>query len=123
MKNNRARFTHCELPLKLAVSKYRLADYHGTGKGLTAYADLRSDAKAIFGRIDPRLDRIVLTVADIEKVEDTVHCRFSAWIKMPDLKAYLQNISSVHSVIIYKNLMPAIIRASEMLGLRSIVIE
>ena len=122
LRENRARFTHDVIPLKLATSKYRLADYHGTGRGLTAYADLRSGEKVTFGRIDPRLDRIVFTVADIEKVEDSVHCRFSAWVKMPDIKAYLQNISSHHSAMVYGDWTSTLIRVSEMLGLRPIVI-
>lgn len=123
LRENRARFTHDVIPLKLATSKYRLADYHGTGRGLTAYADLRSGEKVTFGRIDPRLDRIVLTVADIERVEDSVHCRFSAWVKMPDIEAYLQNISSHHSAMIYGDWTSTLIRVSEMLGLRPIVIK
>lgn len=122
LRENRARFTHDVIPLKLATSKYRLADYHGTGRGLTAYADLRSGEKVMFGRIDPRLDRMVFTVADIEKVEDSVHCRFSAWVKMPDIKAYLQNISSHHSAMVYGDWTSTLIRVSEMLGLRPIVI-
>jgi len=122
LRENRARFTHDVIPLKLATSKYRLADYHGTGRGLTAYADLRSGEKVTFGRIDPRLDRMVFTVADIEKVEDSVHCRFSAWVKMPDIKAYLQNISSHHSAMVYGDWTSTLIRVSEMLGLRPIVI-
>ena len=109
--------------MKIATSKYRLADYHGTGKGLTAYADLRIDEKVTLGRIDPRLDRIVFTVADIEKVEDSVHCRFSAWLKMPDIKAYLQNISSHHSAMIYGDWTSTLIRVSEMLGLQPVVIR
>jgi len=122
LRENRARFTHDVIPLKLATSKYRLADYHGTGRGLTAYADLRSGEKVTFGRIDPRLDRMVFTVADIEEVEDSVHCRFSAWVKMPDIKAYLQNISSHHSAMVYGDWTSTLIRVSEMLGLRPIVI-
>jgi len=121
LRENRARFTHDVIPLKIATSKYRLADYHGTGKGLTAYADLRTGEKVTFGRIDPRLDRIVFTVADIEKVEDSVHCRFSAWIKMPNVKAYIQNISSHHSAMIYGDWTSTLIRVSEMLGLKPIV--
>jgi len=123
LRDNKARFTHDVIPLRLATSKYRLADYHATGRGITAYADLRSGEKVTLGRIDPRLDRIVLTVADIEKVEDSVHCRFSAWLKMPDVKAYLQNISSHHSAMIYGDWTSTLIRVSEMLGLRPIVIE
>ncbi|HDM88448.1 MAG TPA: hypothetical protein ENG65_00455 [Candidatus Bathyarchaeota archaeon] len=123
LRENRARFTHDVIPLKIVTSKYRLADYHGTGKGLTAYADLRIDEKVTLGRIDPRLDRIVFTVADIEKVEDSVHCRFSAWLKMPDIKAYLQNISSHHSAMIYGDWTSTLIRVSEMLGLQPVVIR
>ena len=76
-----------------------------------------------FGRIDSHLDRIVLTVADIERVGDSVHCRFLAWVKMLDVEAYLQNVSSHHSAMIYGDWTSTLIRVSEMLGLQPIVIK
>ncbi len=104
LKNNKARLIHDVIPLSLATSKYKLEDFHNTGRGATAYATLRSDEVAKFGRIDPRLDRVVFTVAKIESVEDSVICCFSAWLKMKNTEEYIRNISSIHSAMVYGDL-------------------
>ena len=121
LKYNRARFTHDVIPLKPALTKYRLADYHNSGRGVTAYAELPR-GMATFGRIDPRLDRIVFTVARIESTEDSVHCRFSAWLKMRDTEGYVRGISSHHSAMVYGDWSSTLHRAAEMLKINAIEI-
>ena len=77
---------------------------------------------ATFGRIDPRLDRIVFTVARIESTEDSVHCRFSAWLKMRDTEGYVRSISSHHSAMVYGDWSSTLHRAAEMLKINAIEI-
>ena len=48
LKDNKARLIHDVIPLSLATSKYKLEDFHNTGRGATAYATLRSDEVATF---------------------------------------------------------------------------
>ncbi|RJS84628.1 hypothetical protein CW706_03585 [Candidatus Bathyarchaeota archaeon] len=61
-------------------------------------------------------------MADVEKVEDSVHCRFSAWVKMPNVRDYVQKISSHHSVMVYGDWISTLTRVAEMLGLQPIVV-
>ena len=122
LKDNKARLTHDVIPLSLAKSKYELEDFHNTGKGATAYATLRSDEVATFGRIDPRLDRVVFTVAKIESVEDSVICRFSAWLKMKNTEEYIRNISSIHSAMVYGDWSSTLHKVAEIMGFEPIEI-
>lgn len=119
LKSGKARLTHDVLPRKLCSSRYRPTDYHGTGKGITAYAELRKGVITL-GRLDPRLDRLVFTVARIEEVKDTVHCRFSIQLSLRDIHGFVKNISSHHVAMIYGDWGSTLRRSVEMLGLEVI---
>ena len=97
-----ARLTHDVIPLKVAKSKYILEHYHGSDRGVTTYAELPLGTVTL-ARIGPRMNRLVITLAEVKSVESSVHCSFSAYLQIKDLKNYVRQVSGVHSVVVYGN--------------------
>ena len=102
LKTNVVRLTHDVIPLTMGVEdKWILEDYHNTGKGATAYVPLKTDVDVTLLRISPDLSEMLAIKGRILKVEDTIHCRFSAWIKVRDAREIADNAYAFHHAMVY----------------------
>ena len=115
-RENRARLTHDVIPLSLAGGKCVLQRYHGTDKGLVPYADL-PEGTVTLARLGPTINRLVVTVAQVEKVENTIHCSFSLYLKFKDLKEYIRQSAGVHAVVSYGSHLKTLKRVADSVGI------
>jgi len=122
LSQNKARFTHDVIPLRVAKGKYFLMRYHNTDRGITAYAELPK-GEVTLARIGPKANRIVVTTAEIIEVESSGHCSFSAYLKMENLEEYLRQTSSLHNVITYGNHVSEIEKLGKILNLEVVKIK
>ena len=121
LSQNKARFTHDVIPLRIAKSKYFLTTYHNSGKGITGYAELPKGEITV-ARIGPEANRMVITTAEIVEVEKSGHCSFSAYLKMKNLEEYLRQTSSIHNVITYGNHISEIKKLGKIMNLKVVEI-
>jgi len=102
LKTNVVRLTHDVIPLSMGTSsKWVLEDYHNKGAGNTAYVPLKTGERVTLMRISPDLNEMLVIKGKIIKVEDSIHCRFSAWIKVNDARAIADNAYAFHHAMIY----------------------
>jgi len=119
LRTNIVRLTHDVIPLTMSIKdKFILEDYHNTGRGATAYAPLKVGEKVTLLRINPSLDEIFIIRGKIVRVEDTIHCRISVWIKVSDAKAIAENAYAFHHAMIYGDWSKELIKFAELMNIR-----
>jgi len=102
LKDNIVRLTHDVIPLTMCTkSRWHLEDYHNKGEGNTAYAPLKVGDNVTLLRISPNLEEMLVIKGKILKVEDTIHCRFSAWIKVDNARKIADKAYAFHHAMIY----------------------
>jgi len=121
LSQNKARFTHDVIPLRVAKSKYFLTRYHNSGKGITGYAELPKGEITV-ARIGPEANRMVITTAEIMEVENSGHCSFSAYLRLKNLEEYLRQTSSHHNVITYGDHISEMKKLGKMINLEVVEI-
>jgi len=119
LRTNIVRLTHDVIPLTMSIKdKFILEDYHNTGRGVTAYAPLKVGEKVTLLRINPSLDEIFIIRGKIVRVEDTIHCRISVWIKVSDVKAIAENAYAFHHAMIYGDWSKELIKFAELMNIK-----
>ena len=119
LKSNIVRLTHDVIPLTMgAEKKWILEDYHNTGRGSTAYVSLRNNSIVTLLRISPDLSEMIAIRGKILRVEDTIHCRFSAWIKVKNTREIAENAYSFHHAMIYGDYIRELKTFSELTGIK-----
>lgn len=119
LRTNIVRLTHDVVPLTMSVrDKFVLEDYHNTGRGATAYAPLKVGEKVTLLRINPGLDEILIIRGKIVRVEDTIHCRISVWIRVNDARAIAENAYSFHHAMIYGDWSRELIKFAELINIK-----
>lgn len=102
LSENVIRLTHDIIPLTMSESnKWVLEDYHGTGKGATAYAPLKTNEKVTLLRISPDLSRMTAIIGTVIRVDNTIHCRLSVWIKVSNARKIADQAFSLHHAMVY----------------------
>ncbi|RLE81287.1 MAG: hypothetical protein DRJ52_04530 [Thermoprotei archaeon] len=118
LKTNVVRLTHDVIPLTMGVkSKWALEDYHNMGKGATAYVPLKTNSDVTLLRISPDLSEMIAIKGKILKVEDTIHCRFSAWIKVRNVREIADNAYTFHHAMVYGDYTRELKLFSELTGI------
>jgi hypothetical protein len=118
-------FSHCISPLKLdgpkaAPMRYRLHDYHNMGRGVVPEVEFPIGKEVIAGAFSKNLRSFTLWPGRIQsQVKETEQtspsggfglnaCANTIKIKIRDAGHFLQNISSIHHVMVTGNYMKAI---------------
>ncbi|RLE93113.1 MAG: hypothetical protein DRN04_08160 [Thermoprotei archaeon] len=102
LRTNVVRLTHDVIPLTMGIEdKWILEDYHNMGKGATAYVPLKTGTDVTLLRISPDLSEMIAIKGKIMRVEDTIHCRFSAWIKVRNAREIADNAYAFHHAMVY----------------------
>ena len=118
-------FSHCVSPLKLdgpkaTPMKYRLHDYHNMGRGVVPEVEFPAGKEVIAGAFSKNLKSFTLWPGRIQsQVKETERttpsggfglnaCANTIEIKIKDAPRFLQNISSIHHVMVTGNYMKAI---------------
>jgi hypothetical protein len=118
-------FSHCVSPLKLdgrkaSPMKYRLHDYHNMGRGVVPEVEFPTGKEVIAGAFSKNLKSFILWPGRIQsQVKETEltspsggfglnTCANSIEIKIKDAAHFLQNISSIHHVMVTGNYMKAV---------------
>ena len=102
LRNNIVRLTHDVIPLTMGTkNKFKLEDYHNLGKGVTAYVPIKSGVPVTLLRIRSDLEELFVIRGNILKVANTIHCRFSAWIKVNNAREIADEAPALHHAMIY----------------------
>jgi hypothetical protein len=118
-------FSHCVAPLKLdgsnaAPMRYRLHDYHNMGKGVVPEVEFPIGKEVIAGAFGKNLKSFTLwpgrILSQVKETELTSPsegfglntCANTIDIKIKDADRFLQNIASIHHVMVTGNYVKAI---------------
>jgi hypothetical protein len=121
-------FSHCVSPLKLdglnaAPMRYRLHDYHNMGRGVVPEVEFPTGKEVIAGAFSKNLKSFTLWPGRIQsQVKDTEKtsasggfgmntCANTIDVKIKDADGFLQNIASIHHVMVTGNYMKAVEQA------------
>lgn len=119
LEENVVRLTHDVVPLSMSeASKWVLRDYHGMGKGATAYAPLPVGREVTLLRLSPDLREAMAVRGRVVRVGDTVHCRLSVWIKVRDARALAEEAYAFHYAMAYGDLTRELALFSRLVGIR-----
>jgi len=94
-----------------------LRDFHESGKGLTGYVDLEKGQPVTIVGMNTSSTKVWATCGKVVWTEDTVHCRVSIGIKVPDAKQVGRRAFGHHQVITYGDYTGEIQIISRILGL------
>lgn len=130
MGKSTAVLRHCVAPLKLMGASapalpYRLRDYHGTGRGVTAEVQFPADVDITMGGFSKDLSEFVLWPGKtITRVRDTdrpsfenappayakmrKYCSNHLEVKVRDVDSFIQRIAGCHHVMVAGNYRQAV---------------
>lgn len=94
-----------------------LRNFHESGKGLTGYVDLEKGQPVTIVGMNTSSTKVWATFGKVAWTEDTVHCRVSIGIKVPDAKQVGRRAFGHHQVITYGDYTGEIQIISRILGL------
>jgi len=103
LEKNIIVINHDVLPPSMACKgcQYRIMDFHGTGKGVTGFAELEKGALVTLANIHPDLDKMWVTIGKIVWTLDTTHCRVSVGIKVKNAKQVSRESFGHHVSLTY----------------------
>lgn len=106
---------HCVVPLKMdgydtAPVPYRLADYHGLGRGVSMAVDFATDREVTLGAFSKDLRSFVLWPGTLTET-GTGFCRSMARVHIPDPETFLHSIAGCHYLMVYGNFVREVSRA------------
>jgi len=124
-RNSEVLVSHCAAPLRLNGSnaspmKYKLHDYHGTGRGVVPEVEFPQGGEVITGAFSKDLKSFLLWPGRIKsQVLDTDQasmrmgpmmnvCANTMVLKIKDAGRFLQNIPGIHEVMVMGSYSPAI---------------
>lgn len=122
IENNVIVLNHDVLPPSMACRgcPVVLHDFHGTGKGLTGYAELETGRKVTVISIDQFAVKMWVFRGKIAWTENTVHCRTSIGIKVQNARRIAKEIGGHHPAIVYGDFIQSLHLLGEMLGIEVI---
>jgi hypothetical protein len=117
LQNSRFVFSHCVSPLKMnglnaAPLKYRLHDYHNMGRGVVPEVEFPEGMEVLTGAFGKNLKTFTLwpgrILSQVKETERTTPnrsfglntCANTIDIKIKDAGRFLQNITSIHHIMI-----------------------
>ena len=118
IENNVIVLNHDVLPPSMACKGCPLVlhDFHGTGKGLTGYAELETGREITLLSIDQFAFKTWIVRGKVVWTEDTIHCRIAIGIKVHDAKRIAKEIGGHHPAMVYGDFVRPLGLLGEMLG-------
>ena len=118
IENNVIVLNHDVLPPSMACKgcPIVLHDFHGTGKGLTGYAELETGREVTLLSIDQFAFKMWIVQGEVAWTEDTIHCRIAVGIKVHDAKRIAKEIGGHHPAMVYGDFARPLSLLGEMLG-------
>ena len=120
IENNIIVINHEILPPSMRCSDCQLTlhDFHGTGKGLTGYANLTSSAWVTLFGLSYDSNEAWVIPGKIAWTENTVHCRVSVGVKVDDAKRVAKAIGGHHQALVYGDWREEIKLVSQLLEIK-----
>jgi len=94
-----------------------LHDFHGTGKGLTGFAELEAGREVTVVSIDQAASKMWVFGGKIAWTENTVHCRVAVGIKVKSARRIAKEIGGHHPAMVYGNFIQALNLLGKLLGI------
>lgn len=107
IENNVITINHDIVPPSYACPgcKFRIRDFHGSGKGTTPYTVLLEDADVTLAGMSWDMDNLWTTRGKVlwtrDGTEDTGACRVCIGVKVKDAKKIVQEALGHHQVLVY----------------------
>jgi len=106
---------HCVVPLKMAgydtpPVPYRLADYHGLGRGVSMHVDFATGREVTLGAFSKDLRSFVLWPGTLIGT-GSGFCRSMARVHIPDPESFLHRLAGCHYIMVYGNFVREVSRA------------
>lgn len=122
VEENVVRLSHGVIPLSMCDTKFVVEDYHGQGKGVTAYCHLVENKPVTVARLSADLTKLSVIEGEIQKCVDSVTCRFSAFISVKDVTAIANNTFGYHQAMVYGDQAEVLKALGKNLGIEAIVL-
>jgi len=115
---------HDVVPPSMGTSEctLQLNDFHGTGKGLTGYIDLRQGEEVTLVGIAPTASELWTMRGEISWTKDTTHCRMAVGVKVANAKQIARELGAHHQAMAYGNWIKEIKLLGEILGIETHVL-
>jgi len=114
--------SHGVIPLSMCDTKFVVEDYHGQGRGVTAYCHLVENKPVTLARLSSDLSKLLVIRGNLQRCVDSVVCRFTAWIKVQDVAAVAHNAFSFHHAMVYGDHTETLEALGKKLGVQVIVV-
>jgi len=122
IEENLITLSHGVIPLSMCDTKFVVEDYHGQGRGITAYCHLVEDKPVTLARLSSDLTKLLVIKGHLQKCVDSVVCRFTAWIKVADVADVAHNAFSFHHAMVYGDQTEMLKELGKKLGIQVIVV-
>jgi len=97
--------------------KYRVKDFHASGKGATPYVELPMGLEVTLAGMHWNFNKLWATNGKVAWTEDTVHCRISIGVRVDDAINVSKNAFGHHAVLIRGNYVEELKAASKIMDM------
>lgn len=97
--------------------KYRIRDFHASGKGATPYVELPIGLRVTIAGMHWNLNKIWAANGEVAWTEDTIHCRISIGVRVDDALGISRNAFGHHVVLIKGDYVEELRIASSIMGM------